>query len=171
MLDNFAEQMTKTEYYTERAHHWWLRLHESYGIDTIPSPPSVRWNNRLGTRGGTAFPGSNRIDLNPAFAVSEPGYDETVAHEIAHIFACRYLNSKGHDRPWRECMIRMGFPAKRCHKYASAVARRNTVRRHQYTCPCGTVHMLTPNRITRMRKGFRYRCLKCERPVNLAKTT
>lgn len=168
VLDNFAEEISKTEYYSERAIYWWGRLHVLYGRIMSENPPTVRWNNRLGTRGGTAFPGSHRIELNPAFAVAEPGFDATVAHEVAHIFACRYLKSKGHDRPWQECMRQMGFPANRCHQYASAVARRNSVRRHPYHCPCGAIHMLTPNKVTRMRKGSRYMCLKCKRPVNLA---
>ncbi len=163
-----------------RAKYWWFECCKAYGL--VPenllykTPPKVIISNRMVTTGGRAADNGtkNWVKLSYHFLRKEgAAYDQTIGHEVAHVFASRhYGRSCKHGPEWRRTMIAIGLPPKRCHNYESTVRRRNTPQgRYEYTCGCGIVMRLSQNLITRMSKGRGRVCRSCRRPVVLPKGT
>lgn len=94
--------------------------------------------------------------------------DETIVHEICHVLDY-ILNGKsnGHNRVWKQLMIKCGYPPKRCHNIdRTGIARRN--KRVAASCPCGNMTSLGSTQAGRLRRGtFAYRCRKCKGDIVL----
>lgn len=162
--------MTTTQTWAKtRVNYWWNKCCDIYQNDSIRNnPPIVRFSNRLVRTAGLAHSGLNYIKLSNHFLEHEDQskYDKTIAHEVSHIFADRHYKRKcRHDARWRNIMESLGFQPDRCHTYQSTkpIKRQST---SKYRCACGHVHQLTNNRLTRMRNGTRYTCMKCKSSAN-----
>jgi len=84
---------------------------------------------------------------------------EVIYHEVAHIAAFKKYKSCGHDRPWRLCMMMVGYQnAERCHTID--VSKLTIKNRHPVFCDC-TAHMITKIRLNKMRRGVKMSCKKC----------
>jgi predicted SprT family Zn-dependent metalloprotease len=142
----------------EEVNRIWNDMHLRCGITKTKGAPRVEITNRLRTTAGKASPSQHMVLFNLHMLLLEPNYHETIVHEVAHIFACYYLRSRGHDKPWRNVMIRMGLEPKRCHEYASS--KRNA--RVTLKCPhCNRSVVMTTNKLTRMKNGRVYRHVPC----------
>jgi predicted SprT family Zn-dependent metalloprotease len=89
---------------------------------------------------------------------------EVVVHETCHIVA-RYLYpfmTRHHGWEWKHLMIKCGLEPKRCH----SIDRTGLVKTVAVSCGCMT-HQITTNRLTRMKKGKKYMCMKCKNTIQL----
>lgn len=137
----------------------WSLLHEKFNLSETHPAPSIVINKRLRTTGGRAQIRRPIVEISPYLLQSDAPTDTIVAHEVAHIFNRIMLGGKGHDKKWQECMIRMGLPPDRCHRYAGVKRNQQTTAR----CPgCNHEHHMSTNRLTRMKRGQRYVCLECQ---------
>lgn len=91
-------------------------------------PVPVTRDNRSKQRAGAAHcfrnkPETGWIKMHSAFwdqaEMQHPNMREqradTFFHELAHVIAFCYLNSKGHDDVWRFCFSAFGFIPERCY--------------------------------------------------------
>lgn len=103
----------------------------------------VRWNRRLATTAGRAFPLAGRVELNPRLLAQSPDHIDTVlVHEVAHIAVHRLFgpNVPAHGRHWRSLMAHAGLPPAVTHDLPVEHLRRARRRYHYLRLcdPCGT---------------------------------
>ena len=124
----------------------------------------VRWNPRMRSTAGTAFPAKAVIHLNPR--LHEFGDDEiarTLRHELAHLLAHHRAGRRriaAHGREWRAACADLGLhDEKRCHDLP--LPRRKLRVKVHYRCPrCG----IEIARVRPMRR--KSACLACCRAHN-----
>lgn len=85
----------------ERHEYWWdyllerVWVPETFGRDA----PKIEFSTKLGRVAGKA--GTSRCEYNLNYALQEGDkYDETICHEICHVFAKRLLPHSSHDSLW-----------------------------------------------------------------------
>jgi SprT protein len=102
----------------------------------------VRWNRRLTSTAGLAYPSQYRVALNPILKELPAELDRTLRHELAHLLA-RYRAGRKrispHGPEWKTACRDLGIPGElRCHSLP--LPRRRVTTRFHYSCPkCGTV--------------------------------
>ncbi len=113
------------------------------GLPELAAIVSVRWNPRLRSTAGRAWPGKALIELNPRLL--EMGADEverTARHELAHLVARARAGRKKiepHGAEWRQACVELGIPGERA-THRLPLPRTRMERRFRYACPgCGTV--------------------------------
>jgi SprT protein len=119
----------------------------------------VRWNPRMRSTAGMAYPARALITLNPRLLTfGNAEIDRTVRHELAHLLAHhragrRRIAPHGHE--WKAACRDLGLTDEsRCHTLP--LPRRQMNRPHAYRCPsCGITIRRTPP----MRK--KAACLAC----------
>lgn len=124
----------------------------------------ARWNPRMRSTAGSAYPGKALITLNPRlreFGAAE--IDRTLRHELAHLLA-HYRSGRRriapHGREWRKACADLGLAdEERCHDLA--LATRTVARRHRYRCASCGVELA---RVRPLRR--KAACLKCCRAHN-----
>ena len=99
--------------------------------------------------------------------------DNTIPHEIAHIFTDRRCrNSKPHGREWQSVMRAMGLDATRCHDYDMTNAKARIVPKpHIYACQCRE-HKVTEliHKRFKQRGGTYWYCTTCKAPMFYKRT-
>ena len=124
----------------------------------------VRWNSRMRSTAGMAYPGKSLIKLNPR--LHEFGFEEierTLKHELAHLLAQHRAGRRRispHGREWQKACADLGLDdERRCHDLP--LPRRTVAKRHHYRCPaCG----MDLHRVRPMRRPSA--CLPCCRKHN-----
>lgn len=94
----------------ERIVHWWGVANRAHGA-SIDEPPTVTFSPRLRHALGWADSRRNLIKISDHHLMdkSRRVADETVAHEVAHIFADRHYGTLcRHGRLWKKTMRAMG---------------------------------------------------------------
>jgi SprT protein len=137
------------------------KLEEKFG--TKLRFPTIGFDIR-GQVAGYAYWSKNKIRLNlKAFELEpEDMIENTVPHELAHLYARRHFGHriKPHGNEWKTVMRALGIEAKRCHSYALPMARSH--KKYSVHCEkCNFGFELTKIRINKMRKGTNYRHRKC----------
>jgi SprT protein len=126
----------------------WLR---SLDYEALAAQVRVRWNSRMQSTAGLAYPAKALIKLNPRlklFGFAE--VEQTLKHELAHLLAHYRAGRRRispHGREWKKACADLGLnDEKRCHTLP--LPRRQVARRHLYQCPaCGVaVHRVRPIR-------------------------
>jgi predicted SprT family Zn-dependent metalloprotease len=119
----------------------------------------VRWNPRMRSTAGMAYPTKCLITLNPRLtAFGDAEIERTLRHELAHLLAHHRAGKRRiapHGVEWQQACRDLGLPNEsRCHTLP--LPRREVKRPHVYSCPkCGvTIHRARPLR----RKSA---CLAC----------
>ena len=132
--------------------------------DDLAARVCVRWNARMRSTAGTAFPGKALITLNPRlreFGAEE--LDRTLRHELAHLLAHHRAGRRRiapHGREWRRACADLGLAdERRCHDLP--LPRRQMTARHFYRCPSCAVEL---RRVRPVRT--RSACLVCCRAHN-----
>lgn len=97
----------------------------------------IRWNPRMRTAAGMAYPARSLITLNPRLAGFPGEVDRTLRHEIAHLLAHERAGRRRiapHGREWQKACRDLGLTDEtRTHTLPfPRTARR---RRHIYKCP------------------------------------
>jgi len=101
----------------------------------------VRWNARMRSTAGTAFPKKALVHLNPRLReFGDDEIDRTLRHELAHLLAHHRAGRRRiapHGREWRKACLELGLADEtRCHSLP--LPRRKLTARHRYRCPrCG----------------------------------
>ena len=111
----------------------------------------VRWNSRMRSTAGMAYPGKALIKLNPRLrAFGDDEIHQTLKHELAHLLAQHRVGKRRiapHGKEWKKACADLGLVnERRCHDLP--LPRRQVVRRHHYRCPaCGSdLHRVRPMR-------------------------
>lgn len=118
------------------------RLLQKVGAGALSKRVRVRWNPRLQTTAGMAYPATALVWLNPRLI--QFGREEvwrTLLHEVAHVVAHERAGRRKiapHGPEWRQACLDLGLrDEQRCH--ALPLPRRVVERRHVYRCPrCGS---------------------------------
>jgi SprT protein len=129
------------------------------GLTSLADKLSVRWNPRMRSTAGLAYPNSSKIVLNPKLAgFGWTEIERTLLHELAHLVAherCGRRRISPHGPEWRQACADLGLNNEaRCHDLP--LPRRKMTRRFVYQCPsCAT-------KVERVRLFRRpAACLKC----------
>lgn len=148
------------------------------GVPELTHKIKYEFNRRFTARLGDATwkPMQNigvvRFSLPLWERASETEKYETIVHEVCHIIANSQARATGyinqpHGPEWKRLMIICGVAPESCHTVnRDGLARK--LPRVQATCGCMT-HNITTNRATRMSKGKKYKCLKCNNLIALVK--
>jgi len=87
--------------------------------------------------------------------------EDTVAHEMAHLFAHdSNPNCAAHGSDWYYMMFMLGAKASRCHDMETKPARQS--RKWNYTCKCGKDFKVSTIKHNRIQNGTVYRCASCK---------
>lgn len=94
----------------ERVVHWWVVANRAHNA-AIDDAPTVQFSPRLKHALGWADSRRNLIKISDWHLMDKPMSvaDETVAHEVAHIFADRHYGKPcRHGKLWKKTMLAMG---------------------------------------------------------------
>lgn len=121
------------------------------GYSDLAAQVRVRWNGRMRSTAGMAYPGKALITLNPRLhAFGDGEVEQTLKHELAHLLAHHRAGRRRispHGPEWRKACADLGLVnERRCHDLP--LPRRQITKRHHYACPaCGlAVHRVRPMR-------------------------
>ncbi len=95
---------------SERVVHWWVVANRAHNA-TLDDVPTVQFSPRLRHALGWADSRRNLIKISDWHLMDKPQRvaDETVAHEVAHIFADRHYGKPcRHGKLWKKTMLAMG---------------------------------------------------------------
>jgi len=134
------------------------------GVAALAAQVRVRWNARMRSTAGTAYPGKALITLNPRLReFGEEEVDRTLRHELAHLLAHHRVGRRRiapHGREWRQACEDLGLKdERRCHDLP--LPRRRLTVRHLYRCPKCAAEL---RRVRPLRA--RSACLACCRSHN-----
>ena len=107
---NQAPLALRREWVRERVVHWWVIANRVHGA-SIDDVPTVTFSPRLKHALGWASSQRNLLKFSDHHLLdkSKQVTDETVAHEVAHIFADRHYGQFcRHGKLWKRTMIAMG---------------------------------------------------------------
>jgi len=85
----------------ERHHYWWDYLLKRVWVpdEFDQSVPPIKWNTRASRTAGRA--NNKTCEYNVNYILQEQGaYDETICHEVCHVFAKRLIKFSTHDTLW-----------------------------------------------------------------------
>jgi hypothetical protein len=94
----------------ERVVHWWVVANRAHDA-SIDDAPTITFSPRLKHALGWADSRRNLIKISDHHLMdkSRRVADETVAHEVAHIFADRHYGKPcRHSKLWKKTMVAMG---------------------------------------------------------------
>ena len=111
------------------------------GCAELAARVTIRWNSRMRSTAGTAFPTKALVNLNPRLReFGDDEIDRTLRHELAHLLAHHRAGRRRiapHGTEWRKACFELGLTDEtRCHDLP--LPRRKLKARHRYRCPrCG----------------------------------
>lgn len=111
-------------------------------------------------------------------SMSQEDREDTVLHEVAHAIDS-YLNGNayiraqdrsGHGRSWQRIAIKIGAKSERYADDEVAAFAKYARKMTYYQIPClCRIHTISKHKLTKMRKGYGYRCKFCHAPLNWRK--
>jgi SprT protein len=140
------------------------RLLIEAGATALAQRVMVKWNPRMRSTAGMAYPQKSLVTLNTRLAIHGDGeIDRTLRHELAHLLAHERAGRRRiapHGEEWRQACRDLGLhDEKRTHDLP--LPRRTVKPRHFYRCSeCA----LEVARVKPMKRGSA--CLRCCRKYN-----
>lgn len=126
----------------------------------LDNPLQVVLSHRMRSCAGRAIAG-HTIKLNYRLLTQNLSeLEPTYLHELAHIFAYRFYQARGHDHHWRQLMAWMGQSPQRTHQMDVSRLQYQQ-QRYSYRCHCSE-HLLSAHRHTKIRRGVTYQCRRCQ---------
>ncbi len=112
------------------------------GAPALAARVQVRWNPRMRSTAGMAYPTKALVTLNPRLReFGEGEISRTLRHELAHLLAHERAGRRrisAHGAEWRQACRDLGLPDER-RTHELPLPRRELKRRYHYRCPsCGT---------------------------------
>ncbi len=134
------------------------------GAPALAARVQVRWNPRMRSTAGMAYPAKAIVTLNPRLAeFGEGEISRTLRHELAHLLAHERAGRRrisAHGAEWQKACCDLGLPNER-RTHDLPLPRRQLARRFHYRCPsCGT----TIGRVQPLRRDSA--CVQCCRAHN-----
>jgi SprT protein len=134
------------------------------GAPALAARVQIRWNPRMRSTAGMAYPAKSLITLNPRLhEFGEEEIDRTLRHELAHLLAHERAGRRRiepHGPEWRRACRDLGIPDER-RTHDLPLPRHQIRRKHHYRCPaCG----LQVDRVKPLRRDSA--CLQCCRAHN-----
>lgn len=108
----------RRQWVQQRVLFWWAVAVDAHATDLHP-PPDVKFSSRLRHALGWADSSRNLINISDHHLMDKPKpvADQTVAHEVAHIFADRHHGKPcRHSKKWKQVMIAMGQRPDVCYR-------------------------------------------------------
>jgi len=105
-----ADLAARRGYADQRVNFWWSRACAVHKAE-LGEPPRVEFSPKLRHALGWADSSRRLIKISDWHLMDKPRLvaDETVAHEVAHIFADLYHRRPcRHDRRWKDVMVKLG---------------------------------------------------------------
>ena len=113
------------------------KLLQELGYAALSEQVRVRWNPRMRTTAGLAYPARQLIMLNPKVYAFDGELERTMRHELAHLLAHHRAGKRriaAHGPEWRQACADLGIAEEtRCH--ALPLPKRTQHRKHIYACP------------------------------------
>lgn len=145
----------------------WKRFYEKNLL--IKAKIEIGFSNRMTHTAGKCMNYGNhhfKLRFGGRF-LSHPKYEQTVAHEISHVFAdLKYGLGQHHNYLWVDIMRMSNFSARRCHQYPTA-PRKTRESTMSYLCiNCGRRYRLGKNLQDKIMAGAKAYS-KCGFPICL----
>jgi SprT protein len=132
---------------------------------------TVNLNTRMRSALGRAYLQYNRIELNLRLLRKHPEeLPATLAHELAHLVAPLLYGRRGlnHSEGWQKAMELLGFAPERTHSLDVDELKNHHRVAAWATCGCpGRRHPIRTRVLNKMRRRYRYACLRCKRELRL----
>ncbi len=129
----------------------------------------IIYNHRMRTTAGRAFYREQKIEMNVGLLTKNPHhFDDTFAHELAHLVSYAAYKEKGHGQSWRYIMRVFGYEPKRCHNLDTSDVDRVHPIIARAKCRC-MEHKITRILYRRMGQGRIYTCKKCRGVLQIIK--
>ncbi len=133
------------------------------GAPALASRVQFRWNPKMLSAAGMAYPQRALILLNPRLREFEGEADRTMRHELAHLLAQERAGRRRiapHGEEWRKACRDLGLvDEKRTHNLP--FPQRKVTKKYHYRCPVCLVHL---GRVKPLRRGSA--CIRCCRKLN-----
>lgn len=139
-------------------------LLESVGALALAGRLVVRWNSRMRSTAGIAYPTRSLICLNPRLReFGEDEVDRTLRHELAHLLAYERANRRriaAHGSEWKKACVDLGL-VNEPRTHSLPLPKREMTKKHFYQCPSCGVEVA---RVKPLRRGSA--CVLCCRKFN-----
>ncbi len=133
------------------------------GAPALAARVQFRWNPKMRSAAGMAYPQRALIVLNPRLREFEGEAERTMRHELAHLLAQERAGRRRiapHGEEWRKACRDLGLvDEKRTHNLP--LPQRKVARNFHYRCPVCNTHL---GRVKPLRRGSA--CLRCCRKLN-----
>jgi predicted SprT family Zn-dependent metalloprotease len=117
---------------------WCAEALHKLGLAALAAKVRVRWNPRLRSTAGRAWPRQSLIELNPLLQNLGPHEtDRTLRHELAHLVALERARGNRidpHGHEWRLACIELGIPGESA-RHRLPLPRNQIARPFAYQCP------------------------------------
>jgi predicted SprT family Zn-dependent metalloprotease len=152
------------------------QLSDYFGIPSFYYDVNIMFSNRMTKCAGMAschidpkgYTSDHKIKFsNKLFErCNEIEQDQTIAHEVCHMFEYKLYGKGGHKDNWKEMMVVLGYEPNRCHKIDTTGLKRRQ-RRYLATCACQEHQVSGRVRTNILKKGNVYSCTKCGTNIHL----
>lgn len=123
----------------------------------------LRWNSKMRSTAGMAYPQRSLITLNPRLRAFDGESERTMRHELAHLLAHERAGRRRiapHGEEWRKACRDLGLvDEKRTHSLP--LPQRKVAKKYHYRCPVCAAQL---GRVKPLRRGSA--CLRCCRKLN-----
>ena len=149
-----------------------VELLAACGAGQLAERVAVRWNPRLRSTAGRAYPRKWRVELNPRIRVHPGETSRPLRHELAHLLVAWEVEAFGtaarrrvrgrrlaiHGPEWKRACALLGIDGEeRCHQLPLAVPR-YVARPYAYECPACR---LVLRRVLPIKRGRMLACGEC----------
>lgn len=149
-----------------------VELLAACGASQLAERVTVRWNARLRSTAGRAYPRKWLVELNPHIRAYPGETSRTLRHELAHLLVAWNVEAPGgtsrrrvrgrrlaiHGPEWKRACALLGIDGEeRCHQLALAAPRR-LARPYAYECPACRVVL---RRVRPIKRGRMLACGEC----------
>ncbi len=140
-------------------------------LDYRDAAPALQLSLRSARMAGRAMPQQNVIELNKVIFRNNPQWSfvyDTVAHEMAHIVACRKFGARAHDARWKVVAEALGATPQASGQFdtTGAEVRKTRPRKtYPFRCACQGFDF-GAQRLGSYLKGSRYQCRRCKTDIH-----
>ena len=147
-----------------------VELLAACGAGQLAGRVTVRWNPRLHSTAGRAYPRKWLVELNPRIRNHPGETSRTLRHELAHLLVAWNVKAFGaghrtrgqrravHGPEWKRACALLGIDGEeRCHQLPLAAPRR-LARPYAYECPACLVVL---RRVRPIKRGSMLACGEC----------
>jgi len=130
----------------------------------------IIFNDRMRSTIGKVNYKDNSLFLNTRLLELYPNqFDDTFAHELAHLISFFCFNRSGHGRYWKLVMRTLGFNPAITHNLDVSTLKRSHPVVCLAKCGCRQDIKIKPRRFKRIQDGVSYQCNRCKINLEIVK--